>query len=115
MADKYDKLERMRADIQRDKDKVAKLLEQIKHKEARLKVAENSQIVADVGALKLSPEQLGEFLALIESGKISAFMNGGTESPVEPEKKYGAEDNEDEDPENEDFDNESEEDDDEEN
>ena len=45
---KYDKLEKMRADIQKDKDKVAKLLEQIKAKEAKLKEAEALRIVADV-------------------------------------------------------------------
>lgn len=76
MADKYDKLDRMRADIQKDRDKVTELLERIKQKEARLKEAEASQIVADVGALNMSPEQLGEFLALIQSGKLNAMLNG---------------------------------------
>ena len=76
MADKYDKLDRMRADIQKDRDKVTELLERIKQKEARLKEAEASQIVADVGALNMSPEQLGEFLALIQSGQLSAMLNG---------------------------------------
>ena len=77
MADKYDKLDRMRADIQRDRDKVADLLARIKQKEAKLKEAEASQIVADVGALNMTPEQLGEFLALIQSGKLNAMMSGG--------------------------------------
>ena len=76
MADKYDKLDRMRADIQKDRDKVTELLERIKQKEARLKEAEASQIVADVGALNMTPEQLGEFLALIQSGKLNAMMSG---------------------------------------
>lgn len=78
MADKYDKLDRMRADIQKDKDKVTELLERIKQKEARLKDAEASQIVADVSALNMTPEQLGEFLALIQSGKLSSVMSGTT-------------------------------------
>lgn len=73
---KYEKLDRIRADIQKDRDKVAKLLEQIKVKEAKLKEAENSQIVADVGAMNMTPEQLGEFLALIQSGKINALLAG---------------------------------------
>lgn len=82
MAERYDKLDRMRADIQKDKDKVTELLERIKQKEARLKEAENSQIVADVGALNMTPEQLGEFLALIKSGKLDAVMNGGSITPT---------------------------------
>lgn len=60
MADvKYEKLDRIREDIKRDKAKVAKLQEQIKVKEAKLKEAEASQIVADVGAMNMTPEQLG--------------------------------------------------------
>ena len=82
MAERYDKLDRMRADIQKDKDKVTELLERIKQKEARLKEAENSQIVADVGALNMTPEQLGEFLALIKSGKLDAVMNGESITPT---------------------------------
>ena len=73
---KYEKLDRLRADIQKDRDKVARLLEQIKVKEAKLKEAENSQIVADVGAMNMTPEQLGEFLALIQSGKINEILAG---------------------------------------
>jgi len=76
MADKYDKLDRMRADIQKDRDKVTELLERIKIKEAKLKEAEASQIVADVSALNMTPEQLGEFLALIQSGKLNSVMSG---------------------------------------
>ena len=72
MADvRYEKLDRIREDIKRDKAKVAKLQEQIKVKEAKLKEAEASQIVADVGALKMTPEQLGKYLALIQSGNLN--------------------------------------------
>ena len=73
---RYEKLDRIRMDIQRDRSKVAKLQETIKQKEAKLREAEASQIVADVGALNMSPEQLGEFLALIQSGKVGALLNG---------------------------------------
>ena len=65
-------------DIKRDKAKVAKLQEQIKVKEAKLKEAEASQIVADVGAMNLTPEQLGEFLALIQSGNLNELLSGKT-------------------------------------
>lgn len=73
---KYEKLDRIREDIKRDKAKVVKLQKQIKSKEAKLKEAESSQIIADVGAMNMSPEQLAEFLALIHSGQISAVLNG---------------------------------------
>lgn len=73
---RYEKLDRIRADIQKDREKVIKLQEQIKAKEAKLKEAESSQIVADVGAMNMTPEQLGEFLALIQSGKINSLLSG---------------------------------------
>ncbi len=76
---RYEKLDRIRMDIQRDRSKVAKLQETIKQKEAKLREAEASQIVADVGALNMSPEQLGEFLALIQSGKVGALLSGQME------------------------------------
>ena len=76
MADvRYEKLDRIREDIKRDKAKVTKLQEQIKVKEAKLKEAEASQIVADVGAMNMTPEQLGEFLALIQSGNLNELLS----------------------------------------
>lgn len=79
MADvRYEKLDRIREDIKRDKAKVAKLQEQIKVKEAKLKEAEASQIVADVGAMNMTPEQLGEFLTLIQSGNLNELLSGKT-------------------------------------
>lgn len=83
MADKkYDKLDRMRVDIQKDRDKVDKLLEQIKQKEMKLKEAEANQIVADVDEMNMSPEQLGEFLELIRSGKLNELLGGQNQSPL---------------------------------
>lgn len=76
---KYEKLDRIREDIKRDKAKVVKLQEQIKIKEAKLKEAEANQIVADVGAMNMSPEQLGEFLALIQSGGLHDLLSGKTQ------------------------------------
>ena len=84
MADvRYEKLDRIREDIKRDKAKVTKLQEQIKIKEAKLKEAEANQIVADVGAMNMSPEQLGEFLALIQSGGLHDLLSGKTQVAAE--------------------------------
>ena len=106
MADsKFEKLDRMRADIQRDREKVARMLEQIKHKEAKLKEAEATVILADVGSYNMTPEQLSEFLKLAASGKLEAIMKGAapvvnTRTPVtfddEDEDIDDTEDNEDE-------------------
>ena len=80
---KYEKFDRIREDIKRDKAKVVKLQEQIKIKEAKLKEAEANQIVADVGAMNMSPEQLGEFLALIQSGGLHDLLSGKTQVAAE--------------------------------
>ena len=75
MADsKFEKLDRMRADIQRDREKVARMLEQIKHKEAKLKEAEATVILADVGSYNMTPEQLSDFLKLAASGRLDAIL-----------------------------------------
>ena len=88
---KYDKLDRMRADIKRDRDKVARLQEQIKSKEAKLKEAEASQIITDVGAINMSPEQLAEFLALIQSGQLNTILRGQANTSInQTNTGYGA-------------------------
>ena len=92
---KYEKLDRIREDIKRDKAKVAKLQEQIKIKEAKLKEAEANQIVADVGAMNMSPEQLGEFLALIQSGGLYDLLSGKTQVAAEDSSDAMTDDNDD--------------------
>ena len=76
MERKYDNLERMRKDIQKDRDKLEALQEQIKAKEAKLRDAEATRVAADVEAMGLSPEQVGAILDLIQSGQIRLVMNG---------------------------------------
>lgn len=78
MDNKYEKLERMRADIARDREKVDRLQELIRQKEAKLKEAEASRIVADVTEVDLTPEELGEFLTLIKSGRLDRFLSDAT-------------------------------------
>ena len=92
---KYEKLDRIREDIKRDKAKVAKLQEQINIKEAKLKEAEANQIVADVGAMNMSPEQLGEFLALIQSGGLHDLLSGKTQVAAEDSSDAMTDDNDD--------------------
>ena len=71
----YDKLERMREEIRKDHERIAMLQEQVRAKETRLREAEGSRIVADVEAMKLSPEDVGMLLDLIRSGKIQGIVS----------------------------------------
>ena len=96
---KYDNLERMRRDIQKDRDKVEALLEQIKAKEAKLKEAEAVRVVADVEAMKLSPEQIGSLLDMIANGQIqidgnmikAASIRGARRNTFAPEANTNSE------------------------
>ena len=68
----YEKLDKLRAEVERCKKKIEDDRVKLKQAEARLQEAENSQILADVGALNLTPEQLADFLKLATSGKLGA-------------------------------------------
>ena len=101
----YEKLDRLRAELDRAKQRRADADAKVKQLEQKLREAENSQILADVGALKLTPEQLAQFLQLAASGQLPptqsnpmAGLNSATAS--------GQEKDEDEYEEREDFDDE---------
>ena len=66
----YEKLDRLRAEVDRLRARVEDDRNRLKAAEERLKNAENAQILADVGALSLSPEQLAQFLQLAASGQL---------------------------------------------
>ena len=68
----YERLDKLRAEVERCKRKVEDDRVRLKAAEQKLQEAENSQILADVGALNLSPEQLAEFLKLATSGKLTS-------------------------------------------
>ncbi len=80
------------------------MLEQIKHKEAKLKEAEATVILADVGSYNMTPEQLSEFLKLAASGRLDAILKNtvpvtNTRTPIVPddeEEFEETEENEDE-------------------
>ncbi len=77
----YERLEKIRGDLQRAKEAREKADQRVKQLEQRLKEAENSQILADVGALKLSPEQLAQVLSMLKSGQLP---NGEVPEKSEP-------------------------------
>lgn len=68
----YEKLDKIRADLDRAKRRRAEADVRVKQLELKLKEAENSQILADVGALKLTPEQLAQFLQMVSGTQQTA-------------------------------------------
>ena len=97
----YEKLDKLRAEVERCKKKIEDDKARLKNAEARLQEAENSQILEDVGALNLTPEQLAEFLKLVSAGKI-----GNVKTTIhEPVKSNPYEDEDDESEETEDDEN----------
>lgn len=66
----YEKLDKIRAELDRAKQRRAEADAKVKQLEQKLKEAENTQILADVGALKLTPEQLAQFLQFAANGQL---------------------------------------------
>ena len=97
----YEKLERLRAEVERCKKRIEDDKAKLKLMEKKLQEAENSQILANIGALNLSPEQVAELLKLVPNGMLSSASIGNTdesENTVETNdyEDYESEENEDE-------------------
>ena len=97
----YEKLDKLRAEVERWKRRVESDKAKQKAAEDRLKEAESTQILADVNALNLSPEQLAECLKLVASGRPAvethdlAFKTKANDN--DPDEDYNeSEDTEDE-------------------
>ena len=97
----YEKLDRLRAEVERLKAKLEDDKARLRAAEMKLKEAENSQILADVGALNLTPEQLAQFLQLAASGQLPIASQ--TDTPAKANTGYALQNKEDEESE-EDFD-----------
>ena len=98
----YEKLDKLRAELDRAKQRRADADAKVKQLEQKLREAENSQILADVGALKLTPEQLAQFLQMAASGQLSASQS----NPVVSATPVSATEENDDYEESEDFDDE---------
>ena len=70
----YERLDKLRAEVDRIKTRLEDDKVKLKAAEDKLKAAENAQIIADVGALNLTPEQLAQFLSMMQEGQL----NGST-------------------------------------
>ncbi len=86
----YEKLDKIRAELDRAKQRRADADAKVKQLEQKLKEAENSQILADVGALKLTPEQLAQFLQLAANGQLPMMQSNSVASatPVSDTEQY---------------------------
>ncbi len=92
----YEKLEKIRGDLARAKEKRDEAEAKVKQLEQRLKEAESKQILTDVGNFNLSPEQVAEFLQLMASGQLpqTGVSNlTGSSNPVKNETSYGTTNN----------------------
>lgn len=89
----YERLDKLRAEVKRMEKKLEDDKARLKAAQQRLQEAENSQILADVGALNLSPEQLAEFLKLVANdqagnvGTPAAVVTTATDKGDEAETK----------------------------
>ena len=79
----YEKLDKIRAELDRAKQRRAEADAKVKQLEQKLKEAENTQILADVGALKLTPEQLAQFLQLAANGQLPVPTDNNVLSVVQ--------------------------------
>lgn len=78
----YDKLDRIREELAKARQKKEEVDAKVKSLEIKLKEAEASQIVADVTSYNMSPEQLAKFLELAANGKLQDLLSGQTAVPV---------------------------------
>ena len=68
----YERIDRLRDELERAKKRKAEADQRVKNCEERLKAAENNQIIAEVNALKLKPEELARLLQLATAQKGAA-------------------------------------------
>ena len=88
----YERLDKLRAEVERCKRKVEDDRLRLKAAEQKLQEAENSQILADVGALNLSPEQLADFLKLVANGQVGSAGTVNTVTAVNKETEVETKD-----------------------
>ena len=95
----YEKLDRLRIEVERCKKRIEDDKVKLKNAEAKLHEAENTQILADVGEYNLTPEQLAEFLVHITAGifPVKDTEAGSAEKIPEAENEESDEEEEEDD------------------
>lgn len=96
MAERYEKLDKMRADIEKLKDRINKMQADLKIKEGKLKDAEAEQMLSDIHELSLTPEQLAEFLHKYKADAYKLQTSTRVQAVMEAIKDDDMEESEDE-------------------
>ena len=94
----FEKLDKLREEVRRCEKRRDEANERLKAAQAKLKDAEASQILSDVGALNLSPEEVAKLLQLAASGQLSvpASENKTENTTIETTSSiYGDDDSDD--------------------
>ena len=76
----YEKLDKLRDEVKRCEKRVADAQSKLKAAQEKLKEGEASQILSDVSALKMSPEELARVLELVKSGQLNQGAAANTET-----------------------------------
>lgn len=77
----YEKLDKLRDEVRRCEKRAADAQNRLRAAQEKLKEGEASQILSDVGAMKLTPEELAQVLSLVKAGALNGVQ------PASEEKK----------------------------
>lgn len=75
MAERYEKLDKMRADIEKTKERIERLQAELKRKEGKLRDAEAEQMLSRIYEMALTPEMLDEYLDKYKSDRHQVRSN----------------------------------------
>ncbi|WP_034469085.1 DUF4315 family protein [Butyrivibrio sp. AE2005] len=76
----FERIDRLRDELERAKMRRAEAEARVKVCESKLKEAENNQIISEVAKRKLRPEELAKLLQIAADGRLEALLSG---NPVE--------------------------------
>ncbi len=74
----YEKLDKLRDEVRRAEKRKKAADERLKTAQEKLREAENLQILSDVGAFNMTPEQVAQFLKMAASGKLPKVNQDGS-------------------------------------
>jgi hypothetical protein len=72
----YERLDKLRDELRRAEKRKEDADKKLKIAQDRLREAESTQILADVEALHLTPEQVGQFLSMAANGQLPGIGAG---------------------------------------
>ena len=86
----YERLDKLRDELRRAEKRKEDVDKKLKIARDRLREAESTQILADVEALHLTPEQVGQFLAMAANGQLPGMvMDPGKSDPAKKDAATG--------------------------